>query len=259
MSIISQRGATGPLAIQANGTFQTSTDTALDTLLGTRWDLSDGRVVALGNPATGTTVAEGKLYQNAALVANHQNLDVTAATAYSANGNVPATVTVTLGGTAVTANQYRGGYVAVVDGAGEGQVLKIASHPAQSNGSSTVKITLEDGPATAFSASTSEVSLLPPTGKDVIIHPTTPTNTAFGLAMYPIAADSYGFFLVEGVGCALCDAVVAGPGVEIGWSALVAGAVGGTPYANNELTGAALGQMAILGVSGEYRPVKMDM
>lgn len=259
MSRITQRGATGPLALQANGVFQTSTDTSLETLLGSRWDLSDGRVVALGQASAATTVAEGKLYQNAALIAHHQNMDVTAVQAYSNNGNVPATVTATLGGTGVTANQYAGGYLAVVDGAGEGQVLKIASHPAQANGSGTVTVTLEDGPSTALSASTSEVSLLPPTGADLIIHPTTPTNTAFGLGMYAIAASAYGFFLVEGVGCALCDAVVAGPGVEIGWSALVAGAVAGTPYANNELTGAALGEMAILGVSGEYRPVKMAM
>jgi len=132
MSRITQRGATGPLAIQANGTFPTSTDTALDTLLGSRWDLDDGREVVLGNPATGTTVAEGKLYQNAALVANHQNCDVTAVTAYSANGNVPAKVTITLGATAATANQYRGGYLCVVDGAGEGQVLKNCITPSQS-------------------------------------------------------------------------------------------------------------------------------
>jgi hypothetical protein len=90
MSRITQRGATGPIALQANGTFQTSTDSSLETLLGSRWDLSDGRVVALGQAASGTTVAEGKLYQNAALIAHHQNCDVTAVQAYSNNGNLYA-------------------------------------------------------------------------------------------------------------------------------------------------------------------------
>lgn len=257
MSRLTQRGATSPLSIQANGTFQTSTDTSLDTLLGSRWDLSDGREVVLGNPATGTTVAEGKLYQNAALIGNHQNLVVAAVQAYSANGNVPAKITVTLGGTAVTANQYAGGYLAVVDGAGEGQLLKIASHPAQSSTTGNVAITLEDGPSTAITTS-SEVSLLPATGKDVIIHPTTASNSAFGLAMYPIAADAYGFFLVQGVGNALAYGAPA-VGTAISYSAGAAGAVSGTPYAGNVLTGAVLGQAAILGVSGEYRPVKMNM
>lgn len=258
MSRITQRGATGPLAIQANGIFQTSTDASLETLLGSRWDLSDGREVALGQPATGTTVAEGKLYQNAALIADHQNIDVTAAVAYSNNGNTPATVTATLGATAVTANQYQGGYVAVVDGAGEGQLLRIASHPA-ADASATVTITLEDGPSTAFSASTSEISLIPATGNALVIMPTTPTNVPFGLAMYPIAAGSYGFFLVKGLGNALSDSTTPAVGCAISWSAATAGAVGATPYSTNVLTGAVIGHTAILGVSTEYRPVFMNI
>lgn len=258
MSRITQRGATAPVSFQSNGTFPTSTDTSLETLLGSRWDLSDGREVALGQPATGTTVAEGKLYQNAALVANHQNCDVTAVQAYSANGNVPATVTITLGATAATANQYQGGYLAVVDGAGEGQVLKIASHPA-ADASATLTLTLEDGPATALSTSTSECSLVPATGNGVIIHPTTPSNSVFGLALYPIAAGSYGYFLTKGLGNALSDATAPAVGCAISWSAATAGAVGATPYAANVLSGAVIGQTAILGVSAEYRPVNMNI
>lgn len=258
MSRITQRGATGPLALQANGTYQTSTDASLETILGSRWDLSDGRVVALGQPAVGTTVAEGKLYQNAALIGDHQNIDVTAVQAYSANGNTPATVTATLGATAVTANQYAGGYLAVVDGAGEGQLLKIASHPA-ANLSATCVFTLEDGPSTALSTSTSEVSLLPATGNGLVIMPTTVTNTVFGLSMYPIAAGSYGFFLVQGIGNALSDATTPAVGCAISWSAATAGAVGATPYAGNVLTGNVVGYTAILGVSAEYRPVYMNI
>lgn len=258
MSRITQRGATGPFAFQANGTFQTSTDTSLETLLGSRWDLSDGREVALGQPASGTTVAEGKLYQNAALVANHQNCDVTAVQAYSANGNVPATVTITLGATAATANQYRGGYLAVVDGAGEGQLLKIASHPA-ADSAATLTLTLEDGPSTALSTTTSECSLLPATGNNLVIMPTTPSNAVFGLAMYPIAAESYGFFLTRGIGNALGDATTPAVGCAISWSAATAGAVGATPYAANVLSGAVIGHTAILSVSAEYRPVYINI
>lgn len=258
MSRISQRGATGPMGIQANGTFQTSTDASLETLLGSRWDLSDGRVVALGQAASDTTVVPGKLYQNAALVANHQNLATTAVVAYSNNGNIPASVTATLGATAVTANQYQGGYLAIVDGTGEGQLLKIASHPA-ADASATCKFTLEDGWTTAPVAATSEVSLLPATGNSLIIMPTTPSNTVFGLSMYNIAASSYGFFLVQGIGNALADATTPAVGCAISWSAATAGAVGATPYAGNVLTGNVIGYTAILGVSAEYRPVYMNI
>ncbi len=258
MSRITQRGATGPIAFQANGTFQTSTNVSLETLLGSRWDLSDGREVALGQPATGTTVAEGKIYQNAALIADHQNMDVTAVQAYSNNGNTPATVTMTLGNTAVTAQQYQGGYLAVVDGAGEGQLLKIASHPAAS-GAASLTVTLEDGPATALSASTSEVSLLPATGNALIIAPTTLTNSPFGLSLYPIAAGSYGFFLTKGVGNALSDATAPAAGQAIGTSTATAGAVGKVAYATDVVTGNVIGIASILGVSTEYRPVYINL
>lgn len=258
MSRISQRGATGPLALQANGTFQTSTDTSLETLLGSRWDLSDGRVVALGQPASGTTVVPGKLYQNASLISGHQNLATTAVVAYSNNGNIPASITATLGATAVTANQYQGGYLAIVDGTGEGQLLKIASHPA-ADASATCKFTLEDGWTTAPVAATSEVSLIPATGNALIITPTTPVNTIFGLSMYDVAAGSYGFFLVQGIGNALSDATTPAVGCAISWSAATAGAVGATPYAGNVLTGNVIGYTAILGVSAEYRPVYMNI
>lgn len=227
--------------------------------MGSRWDLSDGREVALGQAATGTTVASGKLYQNAALISTHQNMDVTAVQAYSANGNTPATVTFTLGATnAVTANQYQGGFLAVVDGSGEGQLLRIASHPAAAADAS-LTVTLEDGPATSLSASDSEVSLLPATGNALVIMPTTPTNVPFGLSMYASAAGEYAFFLVKGIGNALSDATAPAVGCAISWSAATAGAVGATPYSTNVLTGAVIGHTAILGVSTEYRPVFMNI
>ena len=129
MSRITQKSAVGPLSLVANGTFQTSTDASLETLVGTRFDTSDGRELILVQ-AGASAVVPGKLYQDAAMIADHVNLDVTAYTAYSANGNVPAKVTMTLGATAVTANQYAGGFVVVNDNNGEGQTLRIASHPA---------------------------------------------------------------------------------------------------------------------------------
>src|SRR5512146_1850459 len=105
MSRITQKGATGPLALTASGTFQQSTDANLKTLLGSRWDLEDGREVRLVLAGTPALVA-GTVVTASAPIANHQNLTVTAVQAYSSNGNVPAKVTVTLGATAVTANQY---------------------------------------------------------------------------------------------------------------------------------------------------------
>ena len=205
MSSITQRGSTGPLGLTANGTFQTATDASLQTLLGSRWDTADGRELALGLASSATTVVPGYFYQNAALISNHQGLTVTAFTAYGTSGGVanststPATVTVTLGGTAATANQYQGGFLVVQSSTGIGQTLRIQSHPAQATTNGSLVITLEDAPNTALTTS-SVVNLIPAPGYNVVISPAAAslTNTVFGVSLYAIPASSYGFFVVSG-------------------------------------------------------------
>lgn len=220
MSRITQRGATGPLALTANGSFQTSTDLSLNTLTGSRWDLSDGRELVLVQNA-GTALTSGKWIGGPNLIAAHQACATSAFQAYSANGNVPAKVTVTLGATAVTANQYAGGYLIVASGTGAGQTLKIASHPAAAL-STDVVVTLEDGPNVALVAASSTVNLiLNPYGSQngtdyrtfgvVLGLHTGFTGSIAGISLYPIPAStatvpSYGFLVVKGVTACLNDA-----------------------------------------------------
>lgn len=250
MSRITQRGATGPLGLVANGTFQTSTDASIETLLGTRWDLSDGREVMLIQ-AGASALVPGKLNQDAAIVANHQNLAVTAYQAYSANGNVPAKVTVTLGATAATANQYAGGFVMVNDNNGEGQTLRIASHPA-ADASASLAITLEEGGTTALTTA-SEVCLLPAHGNAVIVNPTTPTGALAGVTFYDIAAGAYGFTVVNGLVACLADGAVT-VGSAVSPSNAVAGAV-----ENGVIAQGFVGFANQAGVDTEYRSIQVNL
>lgn len=253
MSRITQKGATGPLALTAGGTFQSSTDASLETLVGSRWDLADGREVILVQAGAATTIAAGLLYQDAAIIGDHQNIAVTAFQAYSANGNVPAKVTVTLGGTAVTANQYAGGFVVVNDVNGEGQTLRIASHPA-ADASASLVITLEDAPNTALTTS-SEVCLIPQHGNGVIISPTTQTNVVAGVGLYPIAASAYGFLTSKGLTSCLSDAAApAASGAAISPSNATAGAVEAAVLAQG-----VIGNAVQAGVSTEYRTVFINV
>jgi hypothetical protein len=251
MSRITQKGATAPLAIVANGEFQTSTDSSLATLVGTRWDLSDGREVTLASVAVGTTVAAGKLYQDPAQITNHQNLAVTAVQAYSANGNVPAKVTMTLGATAVTANQYAGGFLIVNDATGEGQTLRIASHPA-ADASGSLAVTLEEEGSVAMTTS-SEVSLIPPHGKGVIICPTAVTGAPVGVALCTVAASAYGFFVTKGIVACLGDGTIT-VGSSVSPSNAVAGAV-----ENGVLAQGFVGTAIQTGVDTEYRAIYMNI
>lgn len=251
MSSISQRGATGALGLTASGVFQTSTDASLATLVGTKWDTSDGREVTLVSASSATTVAAGKTYASPAIVANHQNLTTTAFQAYSANGNVPAKVTVTLGGTAATANQYQGGFAVVNAGTGLGQTLRIASNPAQATTNGALVVTLEDGPNTALDTS-SKICLIPAAGANVVINPATASNTPLGVGLYPIAASAYGYLCSKGAVSALADGAI-GVGLGVSPSGSVAGAL-----TVGAATTARVGRALQAGVDTEYRTVFVD-
>ena len=89
--------------------------------------------------SAGEALSAGQVVMQAAGVANHDMDLVTAAAAA-----VATSVTVTLGETAATLDQYKQGYLVVNDGPGEGHIYAIAGHPA-ANSSATLAVRLEDG------------------------------------------------------------------------------------------------------------------
>lgn len=261
MSNITQRGATGPLALQVGGSFPTSTDAALVNLVGTRFDTSDGREVILVSVGSASAATSGHLMQDAALIAAHQNATTGTFVAYSNNGNIPAKLTLTIGATAMTANQYQGGLAVVNAGTGKGQVLRIASNTAAVSSGTQGTVTLEDAPNTALDT-TSKISLVPAHGANVVDFPTTPTSSPVGAAIYNIAASSYGFLVCKGITGVLSDPTIAGVGYAISPSTASAGNItvastggGTTPTLTNAIIGSAL----IAGVSGEARPVNLTL
>ena len=262
MSQITQKGATGALALYAGTAFQTSTDANLATLTGTRWDLEDGREVILVSNGTATATVAGDLYQDAAVVPNHQGCTTTAFTAASTNGNVPAQVTITLGNTLLTANQYQGGFLYVQSGVGIGQTLLIASHPA-AIASASVVITLEDNPTVALTAA-SVVSLWPAHGTAVIINPTTPTNAPCGIALYAIPASTatvtyYGFLLAKGLTAALSDSTAPAVGHAIASSTTTPGTIGATAYTSSVVTGTVIGNTVYAATSAAANMVWLNL
>jgi hypothetical protein len=257
MSRIVNRAATSPLAYQASGTFQQSTDASLQTMLGTRWDLEDGRELVMVL-AGASNLAVGKLMQDAALISNHQNLAVTAFTAYSTTTNLPAQVTVTLGATLATVNQYQLGYAVVVDGTGAGQTLQIQSHPAAALSASVV-ITLADAPNTALDT-TSKISLIPQPANNVIIYPHgAMTNAVRGVTFYPVTAANYGFLATKGNWACLADSTAPPANSSISPSPNTDGAIAETPYTGNFVTGAVIGYSKYATVSAKYYEVELDL
>jgi len=163
-----------------------------------------------------TSLVPGKLYQAPVEVTNHENLTPTAASIGD------TTLTVTLGNTAATANQYAEGWVMVTVTPGQGYQYKIKSHPAAS-GSATLVLTLEDPIQVALTTS-SRVDLVANPFSAVIVNPATATAAPIGAAVYPVTNAQYGWLQVGGPACLLADGAIT-VGTSLVASNAVAGAV----------------------------------
>lgn len=206
---------TGATQIAGQDIFATSS--VANTNVGALATTGDGRYYryALMGAVAGVP---GKLYQAPAEVTNHQNL------APTANGAIgDKTITVTLGNTAATANQYAGGYAMITTSTGAGYMYEIASHPAAS-GSATLTLTLVDPLLTTTASASTKVDLVSNPYANVIVNPATASSGPVGAAVYTTTAAQYGFIQVTGPTVLLADGAVT-VGTALVASNAVAGAV----------------------------------
>ena len=165
---------------------------------GTRMVLPDNRVFYYGQTDGAQTA--GAICQSPVGIANH-DMDLATNTASSGDKSV----TVTVGGTAVTANQYADGYLYVNDGTGEGHIYKIRQHDAiSSSGSGAINLYDGDAIATGFVAATIG-GLAKNPYKDFIVYPTTSTGHAVGVAATDFDDDDFGWLQTWGPAAVLCD------------------------------------------------------
>lgn len=178
----------------------------------------DGRVFRYAK-AGATALVPGNWLQSPVVAANHVNLTPTAVSAVGATS-----ITVTLGATAATANQYAGGMVVVEKGStGAGQSLLIKSHPA-ADSSATLVLTLED-PVQVATSGTITVSLIANRYNGVIQTPaTTLTGTPVGVAVGAIPAGEFGWICSQGLTGALSDGAITVGTVGIAVPSAAAGA-----------------------------------
>lgn len=229
--------------------------------MGSKWDTSDGREFVLVQNA-GTALVSGNLIQGPAAIANHKNMATTTAAIGA------TTITVTLGNTLATANQYQGGYLVINAGTGIGQTLKVQGHPAAA-ALATCVITLEDAFQVATLASDSKATLvLNPYGSSngtdyrtsgVVVCPTGLTGQVIGVTVLPIAATSttvlsYGFIQTKGIVGCLNDATTA-IGLDLMPSTNTAGAVMTYVVA----TATRVGTATVAGVTTEVRPITIQL
>jgi hypothetical protein len=208
---------TGPLQIEMQDVRTTSTSKqhTLGTLAVTR----DGRQFRYGQ-AGAVALTAGKMHQIPAVIANHQAL-VTLAAAVNATK-----ITVTLGGTAATADQYIDGYAIIRDTSttGAGQAFPISGNSAQTVTTGNADIYITEGVAEALTSASVTNLELSPYGGVLITTTADTTESCIGVPQIDTAAASYCWFQVRGVAAVLANGTIT-KGAGVIKSATTAGAV----------------------------------
>lgn len=208
--------------------------------LGQEKVFSDGRKFRLAKNGA-AALAAGKLVIQGDETANHVGIAIAAA---SVGDTV---VTVTLGATLATANQYKDGYLIVRT---EGTMYKIKSHPA-ADASATLKVELYD-PIVVALAGDEEVDLVVHPLSGVVIAATDQADVPVGVPLIAVTAAYYFWAQVAGPCPVLIDETLGrGDMVTIGSS--VAGAVEMHDAVGEPL----VGQMIEAGVDTKYNLVQL--
>ena len=160
-----------------------------------RWSLNGAVALAAGKTTTGV-----------ARVANNSNMAL-ASTSNIAVGSTK--ISVTLGGTAVTADQYVDGYAVINDGTGVGQSFLISGNAAQTSTSGTCDIFLAEGISTALAIADTKVTLIPNPNAGVVVTPAVVTNPIAGVPNVAVAASSYFWAQTRGMAGVLSDGIIA--------------------------------------------------
>lgn len=212
----------------------------------------DGRRFRYGQ-AGAVALAPGKMNDGALVVANHVNL-VTAVAA--AVGDTQ--VTVTLGGTAATLNQYAGGFLwCNVTSTGLGIGYLIASNPAQATTTGNLTVTLVEPIQTAITVTT-KTSLFPALYSAGTLTPSASTAGGPPIGVFTgssLPISNYGWFQVGGVTPLLSDATVYTLGEEVSQAASGVAGSGSLKVATLPTYGVAMQ----LGVSGQYQLVDLNL
>lgn len=214
-------------------------------VLGSRAETLDGRIFRAMEVGA-VALVRGNLLQGPANEANHINQVVGDAAAVN-----DMFISVDLGATALTADQYADGYMVMNDAAGEGICYHVGGHAAAALSATSVRINLTEPVEVALTADTSEYSLHS-LWRNVIQSPTTATNVSVGVADFAYAINDYFWGQVFGPVSVLQEAssasTVIGGGVVA--SDTTAGAVENT--ANGVTTHQEIGRSLVANVDGEH-------
>ena len=178
--------------------------------LGTRATTPDGRVFYYARCGSAAISTGGMLVDAAAafaVAAHDMDVPVTAAAAAGAN-----TISLEVPTTDLTKDQYADGYLIFNDGPGEGEVYRIASHPAHdASDDATAVFTLAGNEVTRTALTTSSLAGIfvnPYSAVKIIDGDGTMETGVLGVTTRPMTANYYGWIQTAGIGSVALGAQV---------------------------------------------------
>ena len=192
-------------------------------------------------------VTAGKCVTHAASVAHHFDMAITADVAAGETA-----ISVETGGTDLTEDQYANGYLYVNDATGEGQMLRVKSHPAHDHSADpSVVITCYDDLKTALESDDTKVTLIADPLSALIGQAATTTGATMGVTVIDMTANYYGWFAVSGPATVLTSGtlVVGNHAVPLG----ATGAVG--PAAGDVIQ--VIGTVMVVNVTTDYSLINL--
>lgn len=220
--------------------------------LGNESQTSDGRRFRYAQAGSGAALAPGKMNDGSTVVANHVNIVGGTAAAVGATS-----VTVTLGATAATANQYAGGMLySNSTSTGQGTGYRIRTHGAIAS-SGTGVFFLDEPIVTAITATT-RLSLFPALYNNAVITPSAATPGGPPIGVFTgasLTASNFGWLQVAGPAPLLCAATVYTLGKEVSQGVSLTAGAGSLKVATHPTYGDAMQ----LGVSTEYQLVNLRL
>jgi len=220
--------------------------------LGDEAQTSDGRRFRYAQAGSGAALAPGKMNDGSTIVANHANITGGTAAAVGATS-----VTITLGATAATENQYAGGMVfSNSTSTGQGVGYRIRAHAAIA--SSGTGVFYLDEPIVVAWTATTKVTLFPALYANGVITPSAATAGGPPIGVFTgssLTASNFGWLQVSGPAPLLSDATVFTLGEEVSQAASGVAGSGSLKVATFPTYGIAMQ----LGVSAEFKLVDLTL
>jgi hypothetical protein len=223
--------------------------------LGARGYADNGDIFryAYGGATDGTDYVAGYLYTATARVDNHQNITVAATTAVGDNS-----VTLDVGATALTANQYDEGFLIFNDNSPEGEWYKIDHHGTSSAGSEEVTFYVKPDLKTISTVDSSEAALvknpwrIPAVSQLIAQRPCGIPVVDWDLSTY----EQYGWLKTHGIAACIADTT----GVTVGYKACISDQVNGAVGVYSDVDAeVVVGQMEDAGTATEFNPIYLTI